>query len=368
MGNPVDEQCTASKIKDDAGREACSDLCAGYACCFGTFTCTDKTVGECSVFAVCQILQTDFGRMANPLWTACSDVNIATEDGREKCTNLCMDAVCCFNGEDCREDTDCSYYASCDNLNGEEAPKGLGSSESETGGKDLPVDFVELPLVGGTQALKGLGSSESESGGNPIDFVEMPSVPRGGMMGNPVDEQCTASKIKDDAGREACSDLCAGYACCFGTFTCTDKTVGECSVFAACQILHTHIGRMASPLDTACSDANIATEKGREKCSDLCKDAVCCFDGEDCREDTDCSYYASCVKLNQEVAVFDEVCKEDHMTSKAGREACESACEGKECCYDENAICIAEVVECEQYESCKVLKLYKTGPEDPKHA
>merc|ERR1711937_827187 len=140
MGNPVDEQCTESKVKDKAGREACSNLCLDYACCFGTFSCSDKTKGDCFVFAACQILQ------AYP-------------------DNL----------------------VDLPSVGGEDGAEPYSPSKPSKDGEDYPDDLVDLPSVG--------------TGGGTM----------GGMMGNPVDEQCTESKVKDKAGREACSNLCLDY-------------------------------------------------------------------------------------------------------------------------------------------------------------
>jgi len=60
MSNPIYDSCTKEKLLDDAGYNTCFDLCKGKECCFtGGSVCDDLSVGDCSVFQSCSVLDLD---------------------------------------------------------------------------------------------------------------------------------------------------------------------------------------------------------------------------------------------------------------------------------------------------------------------
>jgi len=60
MEHPVADSCTKEKLLDDAGYNNCYDMCKGKECCFtGEQVCDDLSVGDCSGFQSCSLLDLD---------------------------------------------------------------------------------------------------------------------------------------------------------------------------------------------------------------------------------------------------------------------------------------------------------------------
>ena len=138
---------------------------------------------------------------------------------------------------------------------------------------------------------------------------------------------------------------------------------------------------VAESVNEACSPLSIESSDGRHKCQHICRDHLCCFDGDEdgfsCQDDSNksCSVYAGCVILVEDLlkessgqtavehidpvtlaARINDACS--NIKSSMGKLECRQACEDHMCCFesDPSMNCHQDKkMECSTYKACAVL-------------
>lgn len=109
----VDDACLATDVDTIPGFLECAELCAAHLCCFQDPEEPSSCINllgqaKCDIYSSCAFLVAtenhpylfvdDDSSLVALVEEACTEDNIATDEGRELCGSFCLKASCCYIG------------------------------------------------------------------------------------------------------------------------------------------------------------------------------------------------------------------------------------------------------------------------------
>jgi len=335
----VDDACSRSNIRTQAGERQCKTICEERSCCFpriGGYDCYKEFPDWCDEYSICKVLkrseETENG--SDALRQKCSRDNLVSFDSWMNCNILC-DAYSCCATNTCLKKADwCESYDIC------EMVKAYDPSEDA--------------------ALSDFAEGDGEANAWTVHEITAMETAKA----------CHKDMIHTQEGLGKCEEKCEDKMCCFeeGIANCAGNSNKKCSNFFTCKILNQRNSEVSSYVEIAppnlaqvCDEKRVdANEMNAAECDEMCMPASCCKKGEEglCDQDM-CTAFKACrtvwfdeeeYELHQEGPSVEDaeaaaaipqkpiaqLCSPEKMTTPAGEILCKNACEPATCCWEKD--------------------------------
>ena len=402
----LNEFCTKDTINMDNNYDLCKQICSSRECCFhwGKENCVNKKWDYCNDFKMCYNLDwADFqenetdeknGDLKFVVHEACTELNLLSEAGRERCDQMCEDRECCFETDSAlncwsyKKDW-CEGYQACNNLNlkvshmleefcaKNKVLSGVGYATCEVLCTSRACCFVEGP--GNCRGKYPTWCKEMDICSQNLDMPSIMRTYNGKADSSIVQKVCrdVHSLPEGDESLKDCREICSERACCFlvGRDNCSSKYKDWCDEFSICENLKFNSFYMddlynandnddggsiedddggysdvVAALEKVCSKSLINHGNNYNKCKEQCQTRECCFrwGKENCLEEREdwCDDFRLCYNLDWAdeidnknskgdlLFVVEEACSKLNLLTEAGEERCDEICEDRECCFD----------------------------------
>jgi hypothetical protein len=262
------------------------------------------------------------------LQSVCSPLSIQSEEGYDKCLELCYPSHCC-------------------------------SYESNS----------QLSCLNDYR-------SECEQYRSSCQHLDHARSKQSGMQ---VDQVCSIQSLMTHDGVKACQDICEPFQCCFNKDRDIKCNISEslCFEHGACVASTNSLDNVLNSyeeatefVNQACND--LSTYEGQTKCSSICNQASCCFVTDSlwkrscnlpCNQYTACSSLYGPIQANNpslygsNVSVYDQIehtCDLKKLETLHGIRSCLEICEHHLCCLSgpQNGCSTMNSVGCDEYHAC----------------
>jgi hypothetical protein len=431
----LSQLCSRDRVQQADKRGLCEAECAKAACC--ALDCdTGANVATCQAYEnICEILlitevvPSDEGLAMPPdnLSQVCALDQLMSLPGYQTCETMCQVASCCHlpmsDPTSCNVPyhTEClAYHSVCGVLEHVSAPEQSTAKELDLPSEEIAVwcALENLQTLEGYETCRKACEPAScctatQESSHVNCFQEYAyecdayAEPCGALLRvvpHPPDNLpalCGVDQLQTVAGYETCEDICARATCCHEGMQLSCATDPLCMEYQGpCSILETAVkpstaetpvaanqgvssNRMHPPpsyISEQCTEENIAASaEGRQRCSDICVEALCCnypsnLPELSClagNEDVCAEYFSYCSLLDgassgddaespmkppsewtNEYSVTDIYTACADLSTPDGIQQCHDVCSEARCCYSTGTDSCIDDERCDDFDMC----------------